>query len=58
MLIEGYSCGVPIFANKHVAKCKQCDKDVELGINPRIVSSENISRQGDPMLPVRNTELR
>ena len=30
-------CGVPLFANAPVAKCKQCDKDNDLRINPRLV---------------------
>ena len=31
------SCGVPIFANATQTKCKQCDKDVPLRINPRLL---------------------
>ena len=32
------SCGLPLFANAISAKCKHCDKHIELQINPRIVS--------------------
>ena len=37
MLFCAECCGVPIFANSTVAKCKQCDIDVRLRINPRLV---------------------
>ena len=30
-------CGVPLFANTATAKCKQCEKDQDLRINPRLV---------------------
>ena len=30
-------CGVPLFANTAVANCKQCEKDQDLRINPRLV---------------------
>lgn len=31
------SCGVPLFANATTTKCKQCEKEVPLRINPRLV---------------------
>ena len=34
-----YSCGVPVFANTTSTKCKQCEADVPLRINPRLVRS-------------------
>lgn len=30
-------CGVPIFANNAIARCKQCDKETPLRINPRLI---------------------
>jgi hypothetical protein len=38
MLMSTECCGLPIFANAVVAKCRQCEKDAELRINPGIVS--------------------
>jgi len=32
-----YSCGVPVFANTMVAKCKQCEEIVALRVNPQMV---------------------
>ena len=32
-----HSCGVPVFANSTITKCKQCEKDITLRINPRLV---------------------
>ena len=32
------SCGVPAYANAITAKCKQCEKDIPLRLNPRLVS--------------------
>lgn len=32
-----YSCGVPLFANTMVARCKQCEEMVELRVNPQMV---------------------
>lgn len=46
-------CGVPLFANALTAKCKQCDKNVRLRVNPRIISSlsdETGSLQAGSML--------
>lgn len=37
MLLCGTHCGVPIYTNSATAKCKQCDKPVELRLNPRIL---------------------
>lgn len=31
------SCGIPLYANEVLAKCKQCEKNMELRINPRLV---------------------
>ena len=33
------SCGVPLFANTTVIKCKQCETEIPLRINPRLVRS-------------------
>lgn len=38
MLLSNECCGIPIFANSTQVMCKQCEKLVELRINPRIVS--------------------
>lgn len=38
MLCCGECCGVPIYANALVGKCKGCDKEVGLRLNPRMVS--------------------
>ncbi|KAF6232815.1 hypothetical protein HO173_009029 [Letharia columbiana] len=37
MLLCTECCGVPIFANAVTTKCKQCEKDLVLRINPRLV---------------------
>ena len=37
MLMSTECCGIPIFANWVTAKCKQCEKQVPLGINPHIL---------------------
>jgi len=39
------SCGVPIFANAVSTKCKQCETDVTLRINPRLVRPHPTSPQ-------------
>jgi hypothetical protein len=38
MLMSNECCGKPIFASKVKARCRQCDKECTLRINPRIVS--------------------
>jgi hypothetical protein len=38
MLMSTECCGLPIFANAVTAKCRQCEKENTLRINPRIVS--------------------
>lgn len=38
MLLSAECCGIAVFANSTIAKCKQCDKHVDLNISPRIVS--------------------
>ena len=38
MLLSAECCGIALFANAVTTTCKQCDKEVELRINPRIVS--------------------
>jgi hypothetical protein len=38
MLMSTECCGLPIFANVVKAKCRQCEKEAALRINPRIVS--------------------
>jgi hypothetical protein len=38
MLMSSECCGVPIFASSLKAKCRQCEKEHTLRINPRIVS--------------------
>jgi hypothetical protein len=37
MLMSNECCGIPIFANAVIATCRQCEKEIELRINPRIV---------------------
>jgi hypothetical protein len=37
MLLCNECCGVPIFNNSVTVKCKQCEKFVHLGINPRVL---------------------
>ncbi|KAI4932948.1 hypothetical protein J4E85_003351 [Alternaria conjuncta] len=37
MLMSNECCGIPIFANSTQVICKQCEKLVELRINPRIL---------------------
>jgi hypothetical protein len=37
MLLSAECCGIAVFANATTTTCKQCDKYVELSINPRIV---------------------
>lgn len=32
-------CGVPVYANTTSTRCKQCDAEVSLGINPRLVGA-------------------
>ncbi len=34
-----HSCGVPLFANKPLANCKQCSTPTSLSINPRLIGS-------------------
>lgn len=47
MLMSNECCGKPIFASKLIARCRQCDGDCMLRINPRIVSEDShISRTG------------
>lgn len=38
MLMSNECCGIPLFANSVRVTCKQCEKTVDLRINPRIVS--------------------
>ena len=38
MLMSNECCGIPIFASSLKAKCRQCEKEHTLRINPRIVS--------------------
>lgn len=37
MLLSAQCCGIAVFKNATSTTCKQCEKDVELRINPRIV---------------------
>lgn len=37
MLMSNECCGIPIFANSVQIKCRQCDRNIYLRINPRIV---------------------
>ncbi|KAF2681655.1 hypothetical protein K458DRAFT_77332 [Lentithecium fluviatile CBS 122367] len=39
MLMSTECCGLPIFANAVTAKCRQCNKDNVLRINPRILGN-------------------
>ncbi|KAI1432096.1 hypothetical protein GGR50DRAFT_627417 [Xylaria sp. CBS 124048] len=32
-------CGIPLYANKPMATCKQCDKQWDLALNPRVLGS-------------------
>ncbi|KAI5273899.1 hypothetical protein E4T47_02819 [Aureobasidium subglaciale] len=38
MLMCNECCGIPLYANSTTCKCKHCDKQVPLRINPRLVS--------------------
>lgn len=40
MLLSAECCGIALFANAITSTCKQCDKNTELRINPRIVSTQ------------------
>jgi hypothetical protein len=42
MLLSAECCGIAVFANATTITCKQCDKYVELRINPRIVSTSSL----------------
>ena len=42
------SCGLPLFANSPRTGCKNCNKQVDLGINPKLVSLHNSESQGTP----------
>jgi hypothetical protein len=37
MLLCNECCGIPIFNNSVITKCKQCEKSIRLGINPCIL---------------------
>lgn len=37
MLMGNECCGLPVYANAVTAKCRQCEKQVPLRINPKIV---------------------
>ena len=37
MLLSAECCGIAVFANATSTTCKQCENEVELRINPRIV---------------------
>ncbi|KAF2190203.1 hypothetical protein K469DRAFT_25482 [Zopfia rhizophila CBS 207.26] len=37
MLLCTECCGIPLYANSVIAKCKQCEKPIPLRINPRIL---------------------
>lgn len=39
MLKQLYSCGIPLYANKPVATCKNCNSQRQLSLNPRILGS-------------------
>jgi hypothetical protein len=43
MLLSAECCGIALFANAVNTTCKQCEKIIELRINPRIVSPAFIS---------------
>jgi len=43
MLMSNECCGIPMFANSTSVQCKQCEKMMQLNINPRIVSSLPLS---------------
>lgn len=44
MLLSAECCGIALFANAVTTTCKQCEKDVDLRINPRIVSVTALRR--------------
>ncbi|KAF2126619.1 hypothetical protein P153DRAFT_407812 [Dothidotthia symphoricarpi CBS 119687] len=37
MLLSNECCGIPVFANTLKVQCKQCDKEIDLRVNPRIL---------------------
>ncbi|KAF2666878.1 hypothetical protein BT63DRAFT_441918 [Microthyrium microscopicum] len=39
MLLGNECCGIPIYANAIAGKCKHCDKEVPLRVNPRILGT-------------------
>ena len=39
MLLCEEHCGVPLFANTLIARCKQCEAEIELRINPKVVGA-------------------
>jgi hypothetical protein len=45
MLLNAECCGIAVFANATTTACKQCDKEVELRINPRIVRTQPLPAQ-------------
>lgn len=50
-----HSCGVPLFANATSTKCKQCEKDITLSINPRIVRPLSSNLPSLPSSPPLHT---
>lgn len=37
MLLGGECCNMPVYANAITAKCRGCDKEVQLRLNPRLL---------------------
>jgi len=33
------SCGVPVYASTPIAKCRNCDKEVKLQLNPKVIGT-------------------
>ncbi|KAI9812898.1 MAG: hypothetical protein M1827_004416 [Pycnora praestabilis] len=42
MLLCTECCGLPLFANATTATCRQCDKQIDLALNPKIVLTTQI----------------
>jgi len=57
MLMSNECCGIPIFANSTQVICKQCEKLVELRINPRIVSHSLSSSTSVPTITHSSSSL-
>jgi hypothetical protein len=52
MLMSNECCGIPVFANTVSVRCRQCEKQVSLRINPRIVSRFFLPSQSASVLRI------